>query len=34
MELLEGYGWVVIVLILHLLENIWMAREVGSARKK
>jgi glutathione S-transferase len=34
MELVEGYGWVVIVLILHLLENIWMARQVGNARKK
>ncbi len=34
MELVEGYGWVVVVLILHLLENIWMARQVGIARKK
>jgi hypothetical protein len=34
MELVEGYGWVVIVLILHLLENMWMARQVGNARKK
>jgi len=34
MELVEGYGWVVIVLILHLIENMWMARQVGNARKK
>jgi hypothetical protein len=34
MELVEGYGWVVIVLILHLLENMWMAWQVGNARKR
>ncbi|CAM6013638.1 unnamed protein product [Sphagnum balticum] len=34
MELVEGYGWVTLVLVLHLVENIWMAMQVGAARRK
>jgi hypothetical protein len=34
MELVEGYGWVSLVLVLHLLENFWMLEQVGAARKK
>ncbi|CAK9223483.1 unnamed protein product [Sphagnum troendelagicum] len=34
MELVEGYGWVSLVLVLHLLENVWMLEQVGAARKK
>jgi hypothetical protein len=34
MELVEGYGWVSLVLVFHLLQNLWMLGQVGAARKK
>lgn len=33
-ELVAGYGWVLVVLVINLLLNQWMGLQVGKARKQ